>query len=143
MLVGLPVGSASRRKPSYDDLVRVISDLQTELKQVRAELADVKAENAQLRADNAKLKRRLAKDSSNSSKPPSLDSPFRKPAPRSQRKASGRRSGAQPRSPGQQELHDDNRAHRHLPRELHHSYDHGLSDGRPLRQHMQAEPGTR
>lgn len=43
----------------------------------------------------AELKRRLAQDSTNSSKPPGSDSPFRKPAPRSQRKATGRKPGGQ------------------------------------------------
>lgn len=78
----------AKRQPSYDDLVRVIADLQRDVAQLRSE-------NAELRAENAELKRRLAQDSSNSSKPPSSDSPFRKPAPRSQRRASGRRPGGQ------------------------------------------------
>ncbi|MBW1604756.1 IS66 family transposase [Streptomyces sp. JJ66] len=47
-------------------------------------------------AEIAELKRRLAMDSTNSSKPPGSDSPFRKPPPRSQRRASGRKPGAQP-----------------------------------------------
>ncbi|MET7726905.1 DUF6444 domain-containing protein, partial [Streptomyces mirabilis] len=78
----------AKRQPSYDDLVRVIADLQ-------ARLDAVEADNERLRAENAELKRRLAQDSSNSSKPPSSDSPFRKPAPRSQRRSSGRKPGAQ------------------------------------------------
>jgi transposase len=43
----------------------------------------------------AELEARLAKDSHNSSKPPSSDPPFRKPPPRSQRKVSGRKPGGQ------------------------------------------------
>jgi transposase len=41
------------------------------------------------------LEARLAKNSRNSSKPPSSDPPFNKPPPRSQRKASGRKPGGQ------------------------------------------------
>lgn len=89
------MGSAKSRRPSYDDLVRLLVELQAELKATRAELAEVTAENAVLRAENAELKRRLAQDSTNSSKPPGSDSPFRKPAPRSQRKATGRKPGGQ------------------------------------------------
>jgi transposase len=43
----------------------------------------------------ADLEARLAKDSHNSSKPPSSDPPFRKPPPLSRRKASGRKPGGQ------------------------------------------------
>lgn len=49
----------------------------------------------QLRQRIAELEARLAKDSHNSSKPPSSDPPFRKPPPRSQRKASARKPGGQ------------------------------------------------
>ncbi|MGH3984276.1 MAG: IS66 family transposase [Pseudonocardiaceae bacterium] len=48
----------------------------------------------------AELERRLGKDSSTSNKPPSSDSPYRKPAPRSSRTSSGRKPGKQPGAPG-------------------------------------------
>jgi len=48
----------------------------------------------------AELQRRLSKDSTTSNKPPSSDSPYRKPAPRSSRRASGRKPGKQPGAPG-------------------------------------------
>ena len=46
------------------------------------------------------LERRLGADSSTSSRPPSSDSPYRKPARRSSRKSSGRRPGKQPGDSG-------------------------------------------
>jgi len=48
----------------------------------------------------AELERRLGADSSSSNRPPSSDSPYRKPARRSSRTASGRRPGKQPGASG-------------------------------------------
>ena len=86
-----------------------------ELSWLRARVADLEAENAQLRETGAaqlaardaqvavlverveELERRLGKDSSNSSKPPSSDSPYQKKSrDRSLRGRSGRRPGKQP-----------------------------------------------
>ena len=53
-----------------------------------------------LRAEVAELKRQLGMNSQNSSKPPSSDSPFDKPAPKSLRRKSGRKPGGQPGHPG-------------------------------------------
>ena len=53
-----------------------------------------------LQAEVAELRRQLGQDSRNSSKPPSSDSPFTKPAPRSLRGKSGRKPGGQPGHPG-------------------------------------------
>lgn len=50
----------------------------------------------ELRAEVAELKRQLGQNSQNSSKPPSTDSPFAKPAPKSLRRRSGRKPGGQP-----------------------------------------------
>ncbi len=55
---------------------------------------------AGLKAENAELRRRLGMDSTNSSKPPSTDSPFDKPVGRSLRRGSGRKPGGQPGHPG-------------------------------------------
>jgi len=54
----------------------------------------------QLEAEVAELKRQLGQNSRNSSKPPSSDSPFVKPAPKSLRRRSGRKPGGQPGHPG-------------------------------------------
>jgi transposase len=70
-------------------LVRV----QQEQLVVQAELIE------DLQAQVAELKRRLGLNSSNSSKPPSSDG-LAKPAPRSLRRASGRKPGKQPGAPG-------------------------------------------
>ncbi|CAM5289467.1 hypothetical protein SALBM311S_09841 [Streptomyces alboniger] len=51
-------------------------------------------------AENAELKQRLAADSRNSSKPPSSDRLGKRPAPKSLRKASGRRPGRAKGDPG-------------------------------------------
>lgn len=67
----------------------------SELKQLRAQVAEQAKLIEQLRQRIAELEARLAKDSHNSSKPPSSDPPFRKPPPRSQRKVSGRKPGGQ------------------------------------------------
>jgi hypothetical protein len=52
------------------------------------QIAELEAELARLAEENADLRRQLAKNSSNSSKPPSSDG-LKKPAPRSQRLFSG------------------------------------------------------
>lgn len=58
-------------------------------------IAELRSENVYLRAaENVELRRRLGQDSRNSSKPPSTDSPFEKPAPKAQRGRSGLKPGA-------------------------------------------------
>jgi transposase len=72
-----------------------------------AELAALRAENVTLRTQVEQLlqrvqelEARLAKDSHNSSKPPSSDPPFKKPPPRSLRTPSGKKPGGQKGHPG-------------------------------------------
>ena len=84
---------AGEARPSYDELAALVAE------QARV-IAELRARVAALEAENAELKRRLGMTSANSSKPPSSDSPFTKPAPKSLRRRSGRRPGGQPGHPG-------------------------------------------
>src|SRR5438874_2620737 len=70
-----------------------------------------------LEAENAELKRQLGQNSRNSSKPPSSDSPFVKPAPKSLRRKSGRKPGGQIGHPGSTlaQVADSNERLRHEP----------------------------
>jgi regulator of replication initiation timing len=91
-----------------DQTRKELDQTRKELDQTREELAaanpriaalenekkKLRAENKRLRAENADLRRRLGLNSTNSSLPPSKDRP--KPAPKSLRKKSGRKTGGQP-----------------------------------------------
>ncbi|HET9655173.1 MAG TPA: IS66 family transposase [Kineosporiaceae bacterium] len=79
--------------PSYEELAALNGEL-------RATVGALTERLDLLEAENAELKRRLGQNSQNSSKPPSSDSPFVKPAPRSLRRRSGRKPGGQPGHPG-------------------------------------------
>jgi len=70
-----------------------------------------------LQAQVAELRARLGQSSQNSSRPPSSDSPFAKPAARSLRGRSGRKPGGQSGHPGSTLalVEDPNRRQRHEP----------------------------
>ena len=74
---------------------RPVTDLPADEQDLRALVAEQAELIEQLRQRVAELEARLAKDSHNSSKSPPSDLPFRKPLPRSQRKANGRKPGGQ------------------------------------------------
>ena len=65
---------AGEGRPSYDELAALVAE------QARV-IAELSGRVAVLEAENAELTRRLGMNSTNSSKPPSSDSPFVKPAP--------------------------------------------------------------
>lgn len=67
---------------------------------MRALVGELMSRLEALEAENAELRRQLGLNSQNSSKPPSSDSPFDKPAPKSLRRKSGRKPGGQPGHPG-------------------------------------------
>jgi len=86
---------------------RLLCAFSRELDQVKAEVAALTAENAVLRRDCQSLRDKVqaleekaAKDSHNSSKPPSSDG-LAKPKPKSLRPPSTRPTGGQPGHPGQ------------------------------------------
>jgi len=68
--------------------------------QLREANARLVTANAALQARVAELERRLGKDSSNSSRPPSSDGLGKPPASRQQRRGGGRKPGKQPGAPG-------------------------------------------
>jgi transposase len=73
-------------RPSYEELAALVVRQAERIEQLEAEVGE--------------LRRRVGQNSRNSSKPPSSDSPFTKPAPRSLRRRSGRKPGGQPGHPG-------------------------------------------
>jgi transposase len=91
------------RGPSYAELAALVVRQAERIEQLEAEVAE--------------LKRRLGMNSTNSSKPPSSDSPFVKPTPKSLRPRSGRKPGGQPGHPGSTLalVADPNERKRHEP----------------------------
>jgi transposase len=96
------VVSADRR-PSYEELAALVAGQAEQIARLEAEVAE--------------LRRQLGQNSRNSSKPPSSDSPFIKPAPKSLRRKNGRKPGGQPGHPGSTlaQVDDPNKRLRHEP----------------------------
>ena len=76
-----------------EQLLARVDELTCEVVALRIELAAAQAENAHLRTENADLRARLGLNSTNSNRPPSTDSPFKRPPPQP---PTGRRPGGQP-----------------------------------------------
>ena len=74
---------------------RMLVDLAREIPGIMARQQQLETENKHLRERVHELEKQLAKNSRNSSKPPSSDG-FKKPAPKSLRKNGQRKSGGQP-----------------------------------------------
>lgn len=74
---------------------RVAGPLRAELEELREANAALSLANGALSLQNAELRARLKADSSNSSKPPSSDSPFKRPPP-GKREKGKRKAGGQP-----------------------------------------------
>ena len=81
---------------------RLIEQMTVQVEELTSRVEAALAENARLAARVEALERQAGKDSSNSSKPPSSDSPFRKKEPRdrSLRERGKRSPGKQPGAPG-------------------------------------------
>ena len=95
-MAGPSVSAGERDAELVTELRAVIAAQATQIEALTRQVAEQ-------RARIAELERRLGADSSNSSnssRPPSSDSPYRKPARRSSRRASGRKPGKKAGEPG-------------------------------------------
>jgi Zn ribbon nucleic-acid-binding protein len=79
---------------SVQDKDSLIVRLFAAIEDLQARVTLLEAENQSLRLENQELRGKLAKNSQNSSKPPSTDG-YQKPKPKSLRKPSGKKSGGQ------------------------------------------------
>jgi transposase len=91
----IPPATVSAEGPDAE-----LARLRAENAALRAQVAEQAAQIAQLLQRVRELEARLAKDSHNSSKPPSSDPPFKKPPPRTLRQRSGKKPGGQKGHPG-------------------------------------------
>jgi transposase len=83
-----------QQQRTIDALSEDITRLKAQNERLQAEVSDLRGHNFQLQRRNAELEALVAKDSHNSSRPPSSDPPWAKRT-RSLRRPSGRRPGGQ------------------------------------------------
>ena len=102
MLVRLRAERVEELEQRLAGLEQRVGQLATENDQLSEQNQRLVGENQRLVGENEELRRRLGLDSSNSSRPPSSDSPYDKPKPKASglRGRSGRRPGKQPGEPG-------------------------------------------
>jgi transposase len=93
-------GVSDSPRPSYEDLAAAVAQLTMLLAGRDEMIAKLEARLAESEAKVAELEARLKQNSQNSSKPPSSDLPWAKPAPKSLRGRSGRRPGRPDGQPG-------------------------------------------
>ena len=93
-------GPAASLPTSVEELRALVVELVQANTGLREVIAAKDHQIASLGRRIAELERQLGADSLTSSRPPSSDSPYRKPARRSSRSSSGRRPGKQPGDPG-------------------------------------------
>lgn len=92
VLYGPPEPDQQQR--TIDALSEQVRQLKAQVGRLQAEVSDLRGHNFQLQRRNAELEALVAKDSHNSSRPPSTDPPWAKRT-RSLRRPSGRRPGGQ------------------------------------------------
>jgi len=94
------VEQVGTQSSSYDELRSLVEGLLARVEVLEAENAELRTDNTRLRTENAALKRKLGSDSTNSSTPPSQDSPAAKGKRRAQRsqrvRSKDRKRGGQP-----------------------------------------------
>jgi transposase len=115
-LYGPPDPDMQQRE--IDDLSEQIGRLLARNERLQAEVGELQGHNLRLQRRNAELEAIVAKDSHNSSRPPSTDPPWAKRT-RSLRRPSGKRPGGQIGHPGETlRLYErPNRVVEHRPRE--------------------------
>jgi transposase len=117
--IGKLWGVEAGTEPSYEEVRLLLAAKDAAIAQLTSLVEQLSSQCEQLAARVDQLERQRDRDSSNSSKPPSSDLPFSKPAPkRSSRTSSGRKRGKQDGAPGVtlRLVEDPDQIVRHEPR---------------------------
>ena len=130
-LYGPPEPDQQQR--TIDALSEQVGQLKAQVARLQAEASDLRGHNFQLQRRNAELEALVAKDSHNSSRPPSSDPPWAKRT-RSLRRPSGRRPGGQAGHRGEtlRLAARPDRVVEHRPRQCRHCHS-TLAEGRIVR----------